>query len=334
MKLKLLSRLLLLVVASLLVATIFKAIWRIELQAPQYPEGLVLLIYADKLGGDVDIINGLNHYIGMQTLHTENFIEFRLLTYIIGFFALFAILVALVNNKRMLVILFVAFVSFGIIAMVDFYRWNYNYGHNLNPHAAIVVPGMAYQPPLIGYKKLLNFGAYSIPDTGGWMFISAGMFLLLAVIMESKKWKDKKGVSKMAMVLIGIMFSFSSCNSRIPKQAKINSDNCDFCKMTIVDDKFVAEYITSKGRYYFFDDISCMVKFKKQNTNAQNSDYYIADFNNPSHFISLNDAILLKSEKIASPMGGNIAAFSKQEEANKFTTQYMGTAVLWAEMIK
>ena len=57
--------------------------WRIELNAPQYPEGLIMLIYPNKLGGNVDIINGLNHYIGMKTLHTEDFIEFTLLPVII-----------------------------------------------------------------------------------------------------------------------------------------------------------------------------------------------------------------------------------------------------------
>ncbi len=55
------SRLLLLLAAGALVGSIFVPIWRIELDAPQYPEGLALQIFADKLGGDVDIINGLNH---------------------------------------------------------------------------------------------------------------------------------------------------------------------------------------------------------------------------------------------------------------------------------
>ena len=67
-----LSKFLLIVAAILLAANIFLPIWKIELSAPQYPEGLVLYIYADTLAGDVDVINGLNHYIGMQTLHTEN----------------------------------------------------------------------------------------------------------------------------------------------------------------------------------------------------------------------------------------------------------------------
>jgi copper chaperone NosL len=72
-----------------------------------------------------------------------------------------------------------------VLAGIDFYRWNYEYGHNLDPNAAIKVPGMAYQPPINRlYKQLLNFGAYSIPDIGGWMLITAGILLTILVIKE------------------------------------------------------------------------------------------------------------------------------------------------------
>lgn len=182
----LLSRILLIVAAGLLVYSVYAPIWQIDLDAPQYPEGLNLKIFADKLGGDVEIINGLNHYIGMKTLHAEDFIEFSILTYIIFFYAAFALAAAVLGKKKILYTLFSLFVLFGIIAMVDFWRWEYNYGHDLDPHAAIIVPGMAYQPPLIGFKQLLNFGAYSIPDTGGWLFIGSGILMLVAVIKEFK----------------------------------------------------------------------------------------------------------------------------------------------------
>ena len=125
-KIKTISRIILVLAAALLATNIFLPIWEIQLWAPQYPEGLCLLIYADKLGGDVDIINGLNHYIGMQTLHTENFIEFSMLRYIFGFFALFILGAAFWGNKKVVYVLFIAFVLFSIFAMADFYRWNYN----------------------------------------------------------------------------------------------------------------------------------------------------------------------------------------------------------------
>ena len=185
-----LSKYSLLISGVLLAISIFVPLWRIDLDAPQYPEGLGLLIYTYKLGGDVEIINGLNHYIGMQTLHAENFIEFTILPYIIGFYALLAFIAAIIAKKRGLYIWFVSFVLFGIVSMIDFWRWEYNYGHNLNPNAAIIVPGMAYQPPLIGFKQLLNFGAYSIPSIGGWLFIVAGLLALAAVLYEVKYKKN------------------------------------------------------------------------------------------------------------------------------------------------
>lgn len=183
------NRIITLICALALVAVLFVPLWQIELAAPQYPEGLVLKMYPNKLGGNVDVINGLNHYIGMKTLHANNFVEFTVLPYIIGFFALFALVVALINRRKWLTVLFTSFVLFGVIAMVDFYRWNYNYGHDLDPNAAIQVPGMTYQPPLIGYKQLLNFGAYSIPDIGGWIFIAVGLLLLTAVILQFRAKK-------------------------------------------------------------------------------------------------------------------------------------------------
>lgn len=186
------SRVLLLISAACLVYSTFVPIWQIDLDAPQYPEGLNLKIFADKLGGDVEIINGLNHYIGMKTLHTEEFIEFSILKYIIFTYAFLALIAAALGNRKILYTIFTLFVLFGIVAMVDFWRWEYNYGHDLDPHAAIIVPGMAYQPPLIGFKQLLNFGAYSVPDTGGWLFIGSGLLMLVAVIIEFKASKNEK----------------------------------------------------------------------------------------------------------------------------------------------
>lgn len=173
----------------LLVIAIFVPIWYIDLHAPQYPEGLRMLIYSNKLAGDVEIINGLNHYIGMRTLHTEDFIEFTILPYILGFIALLFLLVGFFGKRKHAIWLLIFFIIFGIVSMVDFWKWEYDYGHNLDPHAAIQVPGMAYQPPLIGYKQLLNFLAFSFPHIGGWLIVGAGLLLITAIFITRKKKK-------------------------------------------------------------------------------------------------------------------------------------------------
>ena len=189
--LSLLSKVMLVVVGLLFTASLFLPLWRIELDAPQYPEGLVLQLHANKIAGDVDIINGLNHYIGMATLHTENFFEFTVLPYFFGSFALIAFALIFINRRKAVLVFLITFVLFIAISAVDFYRWNYEYGHNLDPNAAIIVPGMAYQPPLLGFKQLLNFGAYSIPDVGGWLLTAVGIILSVIVWIE---YKSKKTV--------------------------------------------------------------------------------------------------------------------------------------------
>jgi copper chaperone NosL len=321
-----------------LLAVLYFPIWQIQLNAPQYPEGLVLLIYASKLGGSVDIVNGLNHYIGMRTLHANDFVEFSILPYIIIFFSALFILIAIINRKRFLYTGFILFVLFGIIAMVDFWRWEYSYGHDLNPEAPIKVPGMAYQPPLIGYKQLLNFGAYSIPDIGGWVFIAVGVVLFAAVFFELKTAKTKTMKFAKTPALVALLFVFSavitSCNAQ-QEPIVIGKDACYFCKMTVSDTRFGGEVLTQKGKVYKFDDPHCLLAFLHGDAVKKNDikEVYVVDFN--SHqLIPAGSAFLYKSEALKSPMNDNIAAFATAADMQKTSAQWQGEAVKWDALLK
>jgi copper chaperone NosL len=333
-----LSRILLVISAISLVISLFVPNWRIDLQAPQYPEGLNLLIYADKLGGNVDIINGLNHYIGMATLHSENFVEFTVLPYIIGGFALLSLIGAVAGSRKYLYVLFTLFALFGVVAMVDFWRWEYNYGHNLDPNAAIIVPGQAYQPPLIGFKQLLNFGAYSIPDKGGWLFIGSGVLMLLAVLYERgifarfSKHRGKQTKKKaVAVAAVLLTLFFVGCARKGPEPVKVNADNCDYCKMTIADLRFAAELITDKGRLYKFDDASCLQRYTREGGHVEAGSQYVSDFTEPHPLVEAAKAHFVTSDEIASPMGGNTAAFSSEERAKALAEKLNASVKGWQQ---
>lgn len=329
------SRILIILSAVALLISLFVPIWRIELAAPQYPEGLILKIYANNIGGNVDIINGLNHYIGMKTLHTADFIEFTVLPYLISALAVFFIISALMRTKKWAYISFASIAIFGVIAMVDFWLWEYKYGHNLDPNAAIIVPGMAYQPPLIGYKQLLNFGAFSVPDIGGWLFIMAGAMLLLAVLIERgvlNRFFKKKAVS-VVVILIGTAF-ISSCSQSGPKAIVLNSDSCDNCRMTIADGKFPAEIVTAKGRVYKFDDLHCMQNYIKDHSDVEIKTKYISNYLDNHELLDVTSAWFVKSEIIKSPMGGNTAAFTTKELAQQFATKIDANIIGWDGLTK
>ena len=330
-------RLLLILCGAALVVVLFVPMWKIDLQAPQYPEGLMLLIYPNKLAGNVDIINGLNHYIGMKTLHTEDFMEFTVLPFIIVFFATAFITVAITNRKKILYVLCFLFVAFGILAMYDFWRWEYNYGHNLDPTAAIIVPGMVYQPPLIGFKQLLNFGAYSMPDIGGWIFLSVGVLLVFCTVMAWRKNSKLIPVNKLSTALAAffLMLGFSSCNAG-PQKIAVGADNCYSCKMTISDERFGAEVVTAKGKVYKFDDVHCVLSFLKTNEvdPAKIKDIYLTDFCSTHQLMNVKQTVLLKSDILKSPMNGNIAAFDNRDSLIKMQQRYSGNTIEWAQLLQ
>jgi copper chaperone NosL len=184
--LKKISQFLLAASSLSLIITFFTPLWRIDLWAPQYPEGLSMKIWLTKLSGQVDIINGLNHYIGMAHIKEEMFPEFKILPYFVAFYIVLGLITAFLKNKKMLVFYVITIIIGGVAALYDYWKWGYEYGHNLSPDAAIKVPGMSYQPPLIGYKELLNFGAYSIPDIGGWVFVALGVITIGVTFYEFK----------------------------------------------------------------------------------------------------------------------------------------------------
>ena len=312
-----------------LVAVLFFPLWRIDLDAPQYPEGLMLLIYPTKLGGNVDIINGLNHYIGMKTLHADDFIEFTILPYIILFFALLSMLTAAMGSRKLLNTLFTLFIVFGILAMYDFWRWEYDYGHNLNPDAAIIVPGMAYQPPLIGFKQLLNFGAYSFPDVGGWIFILVGATLLFCVVFAYKKSVLLKKQSTVSLLLIGMLF-LGACTHK-PTPIQVGKDNCSFCKMTISDTKFAAEILNENGKVFLFDDIKCAQTYfaTVDEVAAKKHQVFFVNFLNNQEFLPSSQAILLQSNDLRTPMAGGIIACANKTDFETLSKEYPGKEISW-----
>ncbi len=175
-----LARGLLALASFLLIGVYFFPLWKIKLHAPQYPEGLGMLIWVNNITGekphDLRNINLLNHYIGMRPIEPEKVPELKIMPFIFAFFIILGLLGAVTGKKKILKAWVILFIIFGIVGIADFYRWEYEYGHNLDPNAPLKVPGMAYQPPLIGCKTLLNMKACSFPDTG--TYIAAGSLIL------------------------------------------------------------------------------------------------------------------------------------------------------------
>lgn len=200
--------------AALLLSVAFVTpIWRIDLIAPQYPEGLGMLIKVNTITGlkpaDLDNINGLNHYIGMKTIVPDAIPVLQVMPIVLAILVVFGIVAALYGRRWSGWLWLGLVAASGAAGLYEFWAWSYDYGHNLAADAIIKVPGMTYQPPLIGSKQLLNFTAMSWPDVGG---IAAGVAFVvgLAALLHGRRTKketaaplmEKRPALVMAMLLV------------------------------------------------------------------------------------------------------------------------------------
>jgi hypothetical protein len=191
------ARFIILVAALLIIPAIFLPVWTITLVAPQYPKGIKMSIYANKLteynpetGMTNDtprLINGLNHYIGMHEIKPDEFREFRWLPWAIIAFSILALLSALIGRGHFAGVGWVLFILFAVFMIGDFYRWLYEYGHNLSPLAAIKID--PYMPPVIGWKRLANFTVISLPGTGSVLMGIAAILGPIILWLESRQKK-------------------------------------------------------------------------------------------------------------------------------------------------
>lgn len=135
-----------------------------------------------------------------------------------------------------------------------------------------------------------------------------------------------------AIVFLLLCITLISCSIE-PQPIKMG-DTCTACKMGVADNRFGAELITIKGKIYKFDDIHCVLEFLKANTvpKEQLKSILFVDFEAPHNFITLENANLLKSDELRSPMGSNIAVFKSLTELTNSQAKLGGEKVKWESL--
>jgi copper chaperone NosL len=173
---------------SLLMLFVFP-MWKIQLFAPQYPDGVEMHISINKIGGKtpgtLQNINILNHYVGMKKIDPDAIPELQYFPMVIIGVIILGLIAAVVNRPYAFMGWLLVFAILCILGLYDFYLWEYDYGHNLSDTAPIKIPGASFQPPLFGRKEIINFTAVSLPHIGGY-------FVGLSFLLGGTAWWLKR----------------------------------------------------------------------------------------------------------------------------------------------
>jgi len=169
-------------------------LWKITLEAPQYPTPLGMYIYindfADANPHDIKNINLMNHYVGMKYI-PDAIPEFKIFPMAIIITSVIGLLIAFMGNYKWFLGWFILMVVMSAAGIYDFYLWEHDYGHNLDPKAIMKFTNpdgtqMGFQPPLFGTKKILNFIAHSYPQLGA-LFLGLGIGSSFIAYLIGKK---------------------------------------------------------------------------------------------------------------------------------------------------
>jgi copper chaperone NosL len=325
--------------AVLLFATFLFPLWRIDLLAPQYPEGLGMLIRVNTITGiapsDLGNINGLNHYIGMKEIVPEAIPVLRYMPWVLGALALSGLAVAGAGRRAPLAAWVAALAVSGAAGMVEFYLWSYDYGHNLAADAVIKVPGMSYQPPLIGSKQLLNFTASSWPDVGGWLAaIAFGLAVaaLLPWFAGASSRRVAAAAPRAAMAALALLLAAASCaRSAGPVPIGYGEVDCAVCRMRITDQRYGGEFVTHTGKVRQFDSIECLAGYASTAADSAGA-AYVTDFERPGHLLPVTGALFVRRGGSGSPMGAGLLAVRARADTASLRAAFAGELLTWVQV--
>lgn len=174
--------------AILLVSSIFLPYWRLTLHAPQYPKGLTVQAYVNRIEGDVSEIDGLNHYIGMRPL--DEAASFEKSISIIGIIGVaLLILAAVFVHTRWAALLALPALLLPAIFLIDLQYWLANFGTNLDPTAALSSSVDPFIPPVLGEGVIAQFSTWAVPDTGLWVATAASVLIAIGLWFHRAAYK-------------------------------------------------------------------------------------------------------------------------------------------------
>ncbi len=112
------------------------------------------------------------------------------------------------------------------------------------------------------------------------------------------------------------LFTLIGCKPKV-KPIEYGHQACDYCRMSIVDERYAAQLQTSKGKTYSFDALECLINYKHENEETAYQQELVTDYNTPKKLIPAEGAYIVRSKKLPSPMGAYLTAVPTKSEAEK-----------------
>jgi hypothetical protein len=174
--------------AMLQIVSIFLPYWQLVLHAPQYPKGLKIQLFVNRMAGDVKEIDGLNHYIGMRPLGEGGELERSVAVIAIVALAMLLLAAVFIQN-RWAGLLALPAVVYPLVFLADLYYWLYTFGHQLDPKAALSSSVKPFTPTILGEGVVGQFRTTATVQEGFYLAAVGSLVLLLGLYFHRRAYK-------------------------------------------------------------------------------------------------------------------------------------------------
>ena len=162
--------------------------WHVSLEAPQYPkvtfpDGIPVYFNLTRFTGEVQEMNTINHYIGMEPMEVGAPWERRLVPFIVLVFVI-SMAVFIVYEGPGWWILGIGPALLPVYFLAVFSYWLYWFGHNLHEWGAFTIK--PFMPTVLGNGKVAQFTTHSYPSAGFYLLLAVLAVMLLAVFIKRR----------------------------------------------------------------------------------------------------------------------------------------------------
>lgn len=147
-------------------------------------------------------------------------------------------------------------------------------------------------------------------------------------------------ITKLSMVFVvtcgvATLVVLANCQKRTIEPVTIEAaDMCSFCRMSISEKRYAAEFIDNEGQAFKFDDIGCMANYIKLKKNSASiAATFVMDFDR-REWLKAENAFYVRSLEFKTPMNGGIVAFKDQTTGQAGAAKYNGTMLRFGDITK
>jgi len=134
---------------------------------------------------------------------------------------------------------------------------------------------------------------------------------------------------------VALLLLVAACAAAGPAPLQWGAESCRHCHMTLADQRFGAEVITTRGRALPFDDAGCAAEHLATGATpaAEVSSVWVIDYTHPDSLIAADGAVFVRSSTFHTPMGSGVVATADSAAATALAREVGGQVMRWADVL-